>query len=92
MWQNGLYLPIKLPPSAPIEDVLAQIYEKEHFYQSGKVGAYQVIEIRKVFNNHYTAVLIDTNLGKKIVLLNYDYQLNSWWNRVYDATPKVFGL
>jgi hypothetical protein len=89
-WQNGPFMAVELPPSAPVNDVVAQIHERQHFYRIAKVTSYQILEIREVSipssipGNPYTAVLIDTNLGTKIVLLQYEDQIKAWWNRVYD--------
>lgn len=40
-------------------------------------------------NETYTAVLTETDLGKKIVLLKYERPGLGWWNRVYDATENI---
>lgn len=93
LWQNGLFKPIDLPASAPAEAVVAQVYKNANLYQGGKATNYQIIKRRQVQigdnvkGNNYIAVLVDTNVGGKVVLLQYDEQSKQWWNRVYDTTP-----
>jgi hypothetical protein len=35
----------------------------------------------------YTAVIVDTDLGKKIVLMKYEGAALGWWSRVFPAEP-----
>lgn len=90
MWQNGLFKPIDLPSSASPEEVIAQVDQKTGLYQNGKITSYQIVEIRQIQihssirNQNYTAVILDTNLGRKITLLQYQGSTAGWWSRVYD--------
>jgi hypothetical protein len=90
MWQNGLFKPVDLPPSATPAEVLFQVDKLTGLYQGGKLTSYQIIEVRQVqigsnqTGGKFTAVLLDTNLGKKIVLLQNQGSKTGWWSRVYD--------
>ena len=33
----------------------------------------------------YEAVLVDTDQGRKIVLIRYEPSASGWWSRVFDA-------
>lgn len=89
MWLNGISPVMELPEDAPFEDLVAEFFQKVS-YEEGPIGSNKIEEIRPVtippgFNSdQYTAVLVHTNLGRKILLLQY--QKNSgWWCRVYDV-------
>jgi len=58
------------------------------------VTSYKILKIRQVYiqpapgnvpPESYIAVLVQTNLGEKIVLLKYGGDIPDWWSRVYDA-------
>jgi len=90
MWQNGLFKPVDLPQSASPEEVISQVDKLTGLYQGGKLTSYRIIETRQVqiissiTGGKFTAVLLDTNLGKKIVLLQYQGSKTGWWSRAYD--------
>ena len=51
-----------------------------------KILDVQRIRIQGVSPDIFTAVLLDTNLGKKIVLVQFTESLGgNWWGRVFDA-------
>jgi len=84
MWVNGYYTPIELPATTPIPQVLAAVLETIH-YDERRATTYHIVEIREVqveFQQRYVAVLVETDLGNKIVLLRHTE--SGWWNRVYD--------
>jgi hypothetical protein len=84
MWGNGKFSQILLPKNAKPEEVVAQAIKYK------RINTYQVREMRKVEINvsagmikPCTAVLVDSNLGTKILL--FSYELNElWWSRWYD--------
>ncbi len=91
---SGMFRPILLPATAPPEKVVAAIFDQAAF--KGRVTRYKILKIRRVRIaygqpheappevSNYTAVLIDTNLGRKIVLLQSTQVAGGWWHRVYD--------
>jgi hypothetical protein len=92
MWHNGLYSPVKLPASASTEEVLRQVFQQTLVgLQGAHVGRHQVLETRQVRiptagpSDAYTAVLVETDLGRKVVLLQYESPGLGWWSRVYDG-------
>ena len=100
LWQNGAFKPIQLPSSASPEEVLAQLNKQTNLYHGSKVTSYKIIESRQVKiiaafqDKNFTAVLLKTNLGRKVVLLKYQGASVGWWSRVYAvpaplSTPKV---
>ncbi len=48
MWQNGLFKPVDLPPSATPEEVISQVDKLTGLYQGGKLTSYRIIETRQV--------------------------------------------
>ncbi|MEW6009112.1 MAG: hypothetical protein AB1629_05730 [Candidatus Omnitrophota bacterium] len=85
LWRNGLFPIINLPKTAKHSEVIAECFKMTGFDQ-GHIKDYKIIEIRKVkisgsLPDDYFAALVDSNLGKKIVLFQYN---NGWWTRVYN--------
>lgn len=70
-WTNGMFQPINLPPNASAQEVVSNGY-------SGKLhqrvfGLQKITAVRKVAidRSDYPAVFVETNRGKKIILLEY---------------------
>jgi hypothetical protein len=88
LWINGMFPDLDLPTTASTQQVLEQVFKKTGF-DKGNVRTFQIIETRQVqipatgFSDAFTAVLVETDLGRKIVLLKSSSV--SWWSRVYDA-------
>jgi hypothetical protein len=94
VFPSGLFSPIALPPSALAAELVSQAFER----QAGDAKAhtnFTILANRKVrigdermaglhLDSDYTAVLVDTRSGKKIVLLQFQAASKGWWNRVYD--------
>jgi hypothetical protein len=82
----GMYSPMRLPRTASPEQLIARIIETTSF-AGGKVKTYQAAEVRmvRISGVPYTAVLIETNVGRKIVLLRYEEHVAGWWSRIYDV-------
>jgi hypothetical protein len=89
MWLNGISPVLELPEDAPFEDLVAEFFQKVS-YEGGPIGSIAIEEIRPVSippgfdSDRYTAVLVHTNLGRKILLLQFQ-KSDRWWCRVYDA-------
>lgn len=87
LWGNGIYVPVKLPESASNEELVAAAFAVTALDLRGD---WRVGEARPVHFEHtpegeiYTAVVVETRLGQKIVLLQYQSK-SGWWNRVFDA-------
>jgi hypothetical protein len=92
LWQNGMFADLGLPGTASKPQVVARVFEMTGF-DAGHVKAFRITETRQVriagsLPDVYTAVLVDTEMGRKIVLLQYGTGANpKWWSRVYDADP-----
>ena len=87
MWQNGISPIITLPSTATTEQVLSEVFKMSGFDQ-GHVTDYKILEVKEVqitgsLPDWYTAVLVSTNFGDKIVLLQYEGKVLRWWSRVY---------
>lgn len=95
LWQNGVDR-IQTTQAVSPEDVVSETFQTAQF-ERGRVTTYQVLRIQKVhindFPETYTAVLVDTNFGRMIVLMRFVGDKNSmpghWWRRVYDANPQI---
>src|SRR5688500_8799280 len=50
----------------------------------------RAVQIRGSLPDRYTAALVETDLGEKIVLLQHQGDVVGWWSRVYDSDrPKA---
>jgi hypothetical protein len=95
LWQNGMDGD-RVTKAASPEEVVSETFRIAEF-QRGRVTNYQILKIRKVHIDYppdtYTAVLVDTNLGKMIVLMQYikgkDSTSGHWWRRIYSAFPAI---
>jgi hypothetical protein len=75
-----------LPSSALPEEVIAQLNKETDLYQGNKVTSYSIIESRPVkLGSPFTAVLLETNFGKRIILLQFQGSSTGWWSRAYDV-------
>jgi hypothetical protein len=89
VWRNGLYPSIRLPSNAPIDAVVEEAIGKVGFNE-GRIEHYTVVSARSVYldrhqNQEYYALLIDTNLGRKVLLMRHEGDAAGWWTRFYDA-------
>ena len=70
MWINGTFPTIEAPSTATTQQVLELVFKKTGF-DKGNVRTFQIIETREVqipaagFSGAFTAVLVETNLGRK---------------------------
>ncbi len=85
MWINGEYPPIELPSDATVEAVLAQAVNLWGFDQ-GHINTYRIQKVRQVLldTETYSAALVESDLGKKILLFKHERD-NHWWTRFYDV-------
>jgi hypothetical protein len=94
-WENGTDV-LRPTNAASPEEVVSETFKVAAF-QRGRVTNYQILKIRKVHIDYspdtYTAVLVDTNLGRMIVLMQYikgkDSTPGHWWRRIYSAFPAI---
>jgi hypothetical protein len=88
LWRNGLFPSIELPRTATNEQVVSRVFELSSF-DKGRVSDHRIVETRQIRipgdQDLYTALLVKTNLGRKIVLLRFNGPSVGWWSRVYDA-------
>jgi hypothetical protein len=84
-FRNEPFKKINLPVTAPINEVITQAFEKT-FPLPTHVGNINVITQRSVNikGDLYTAILVETESGQKVVLLRYEPTIQSWWNGVYN--------
>jgi hypothetical protein len=67
---NGMVTSLNLPETASTEEIVSNAFKKDWFY---KIPAnYKILESRKVqfplLRDKYTAALVETGIGSKIVL------------------------
>jgi hypothetical protein len=81
-WSNGLSPKVDLPPTASVDDVIAGVFERTSL-DRGRVTSYVIVETRRVSIvgafQEFHAVLLDTNLGRQIALLQYQGPSVGWW-------------
>jgi hypothetical protein len=97
-WRYGIYPTIDLPQSATTNQVVEQIFKTTAFKTDAgiqSVKTFKILEICQVYIPAsdavpYTAVLVETDLGRKIAVfrLEPDQKKPYWWSRVYDAWEK----
>jgi len=94
IFPSGPFQPISSPPTAPTVELVAQAF-RYSFRDRSAATNFAILttqqvricgdeELARLGNVNYTAVLVSTAGGQRIVLLQYS-QGNRWWNRVYDA-------
>jgi hypothetical protein len=86
LWDNGHFPELELPHTASAEAVVSEIFSLESA-GDGKPRHHHTLEIREVHigSPSYTAVLMDTEAGRKIVLLRYRSDNVGWWSRTFDV-------
>ena len=106
MWRNGYSHNVSLPETASLEQVTEEYCKHEEFITgrtappvNTKVKTWQILKIRQVHipdwtgADIFTAVLIATDSGNKILFLKPDHsihgQTNSWYTRGYDANYHI---
>jgi len=89
LWINGTFPAVKLPQAASPSAVLGEMFTKISF-EPGPVKTHTIVSTREVRigaePKPYTAVVVDTNLGRKIVLLQHQGD-SGWWSRVFPYAP-----
>jgi hypothetical protein len=89
-WTYGIFTSVVMPGSAAPTEVISRYCDSEYGDSS-----HQIITIRRVCigismpADYYTAVLMDTAYGRKIVLLQYQESNEGWWCKEYDAPSKI---
>lgn len=75
-----LFVPIALPATATPDQCVAALSKRVN------LGSHRILEVRQtnILFSHYTAVLLDTGIEKKVVLLE-PMGTNGWYYRVYDT-------
>jgi hypothetical protein len=90
MWVNGIDAYPETQAATP-EEVISQTLRVAKF-EAGLITSYRVLNIRKVhispFPGTYIAALVDTNLGKMVVIMQGTTS-GHWWRRIYDANPPI---
>jgi hypothetical protein len=99
-WDGGQTPMVNLPETSSVEQVLRGVF-KVWWFDDSHVTNFTVLKSRQVtiprahspgaFTDSYTAALVETNHGKKIVLFRYwSWDLaRGWWSRVYDEKPSA---
>jgi hypothetical protein len=88
LWENGTFPMLGLPETASTDEVVAKTFKMTGF-DKGQVTSYKILKIRQAhirgsLPDLYTAVLVQTDFGEKIVLFKYVGSSVGWWSRVYD--------
>jgi hypothetical protein len=78
-----------LPEEASNVQLVSRILALSSF-DAGRVSRHRIVETRQIrvpgeLGDLCTAILVDTNLGRKIVILRFSGPAVGWWSRVYDA-------
>jgi hypothetical protein len=90
-----LYQSIKLPATATPEQLVSALSKGGDMYWTGmKITSFKIVNVRAAQSGpdaweHYTAVLLDTNVGQKILLLRPEPDGSGWYHKLYDAKYKA---
>lgn len=83
----GMVQSVHLPETASTEEVVSNISKRPSIDKA--LATYKILEIRQIrfplISDPYTAVLVQTAVGRKIVLFRYEGKEIGWWYRAYDA-------
>jgi hypothetical protein len=84
-----MYVPVKLPTTAKPEEIVSALSSRDEFRDS----RIKILEVRQTHTSprsqdgalvqHFTAVLVDTVKGRKILLLKPEQ--SGWYYKFYDA-------
>lgn len=85
-WADGkpadLYPRVDLPTTASAEQLVARLFQQQVHYLDG-AETFRILGSRTVFvlkpSEPYLAVLVDTNLGQRVVMFRYDEARAGWW-------------
>jgi hypothetical protein len=84
-----LFVPVDLPASAAPPEVIDAL-SKRGTLRDDQITSFKILETRRVHSQqkgaesvYYFAVLMDTNLGRKILLLQPES--HGWYYKFYDA-------
>jgi hypothetical protein len=91
MWINGVDA-FQMTQAVTQDEVVSETLRMAKF-EAGLITSYRILNMRKVhiapdFPDTYTAALVDTNLGRMIVLMQYTTS-GHWWRRIYDVNPPI---
>lgn len=94
LWENGFFPSLGLPQTAPPEQVIKKTFQMTGF-NNGHVSDYEILKTRQVripgsSQDLYTAAMVRTDLGEKIVMFKYDGPHVGWWSRIYDANRTYY--
>jgi hypothetical protein len=82
---SGPFYGINLPDTAPIEEVVTQAFEHALPLRihPGKIDLLAKREV-KIHEETYTAMLVQTSSGQRVILLRYLPRVTNWWSMIYD--------
>ncbi len=93
MWPNGKAPFISLSSNAAPKEVVASAVKMWGF-DSGHIKRFEIVEVRTIRLDampNCSAALIESDLGRKILLFRYEphEKMSFWWTRFYDAPQEA---
>lgn len=89
LWMNGVTPRVRLGADASPSEVLDRCFRMMRF-DAGPIKEYKIVAVRDVVippddksSPTLTAVLVESDLGPKIVLMRFEK--TDWWTRAFDA-------
>lgn len=99
-WDGGISSVIPLPETAPTEQLLHIVFQ-QWWFDNNHITNYTTLKSRQVtiprahfpsaYTDSYTAALVQTGHGEKIVLLRYEAFTKGWWSRVFSYPADIRG-
>jgi hypothetical protein len=86
LWVYGIFTPVDLPASASPVEVISEYCDSAYGDTTHRIVTTRQVCIGiSMPADYYTAVLMDTVYGRKIVLMQYQESNAGWWCKEYDA-------
>ncbi|MBT9588637.1 hypothetical protein IV102_35200 [bacterium] len=88
LWINGLSPTLDMPATASPAEVVDQVFQRVSFTE-GRIKKHSIVRVSEVTigdgaPDRYTAVVVDSDQGQKIVLIQYQ-KTSGWWSRVFHS-------
>ena len=84
LWNGIVIIHFQLS-SDSIKEAVAKFFEEKNFHNQ-TITKFKILKIQETTDRETSAVLVDTNSGKKIILLKKPYRPTDYWlGLIYDA-------
>jgi len=84
MWENGMFPRIALPETSTIDELVPAAFGRVSF-DHGRARRRTIVASRsvRVGEESYVAAIVDTDVGRKVLLARWRGPQVGWWTRVF---------